>query len=258
MSSSRGSPRGCSVCSNAAVSAGARVWRAGADPDAPWVLSTAPRHAHLAGFDLHANVAVPAADRTRLEQLCRSLLRPAVAQDRLRLLDNGCVLLTLKTAWSDGTRHAGARRAHRRGRPPARRRARAPPDRPLAGDPPPALSVGDRRRRGGPRRDALSRALRPLRRRGAHTVVQVEHPEASPVTRGGEHRAPADRCARGVELEHDVAHAERTEQLAMGEPQHVVRVTADGVANDPRQDQRLPLLYRHLVPGGASSGRLSA
>jgi hypothetical protein len=30
-----------------------------------------PRHAHLAGFDLHANVAVPATDRSRLEQLCR-------------------------------------------------------------------------------------------------------------------------------------------------------------------------------------------
>ena len=51
--------------------AGARVWRVGDDPDAPWVLSTAPRHAHRADFDLHANVAVPAADRTRLEQLCR-------------------------------------------------------------------------------------------------------------------------------------------------------------------------------------------
>jgi hypothetical protein len=34
------------------------------------------------GFDLHANIAVPAADRARLEQLCRYLLRPAVAQDR--------------------------------------------------------------------------------------------------------------------------------------------------------------------------------
>ena len=47
--------------------AGARVWRVGDDPDAPWVLSTALRHAHLAGFDLHANVAVPASDRARLE-----------------------------------------------------------------------------------------------------------------------------------------------------------------------------------------------
>jgi hypothetical protein len=84
--------------------AGALVWRVGADPDAPWVLSTAPRHAHLGGFDLHANVEVPAADRVRLEQLCRYLLQPAVAQDRLRRLDDGRVVLTLKTAWGDGTR----------------------------------------------------------------------------------------------------------------------------------------------------------
>jgi hypothetical protein len=69
------------------------------------VLPTAPRHAHLTGFDLHANVAVPAADRARLERLCRYLLRPAVAQGRLRLLDDGRIVLTLKTAWADGTRH---------------------------------------------------------------------------------------------------------------------------------------------------------
>jgi hypothetical protein len=84
--------------------AGARVWRLGENPDAPWVLSTVPRHAHLAGFDLHANVAVPATDRARLEQLCRYLLRPAVAQDRLRQLDDGRVVLTLKSPWADGTR----------------------------------------------------------------------------------------------------------------------------------------------------------
>jgi len=40
----------------------------------------------------------------RLEQLCRYLLRPAVAQDRLRLLADGRVVLTLKSAWTDGTR----------------------------------------------------------------------------------------------------------------------------------------------------------
>jgi hypothetical protein len=84
--------------------AGARVWRVGADPDAPWLFSTAPRHAHLAGFDLHANVDTPASDRKRLEQLCRYLLRPAVAQDRLRFLDDGRIVLTLKAAWADGTR----------------------------------------------------------------------------------------------------------------------------------------------------------
>jgi hypothetical protein len=84
--------------------AGARVWRVGNDPDAAWVRSNASRHAQRAGFDLHANVAVPAADRTRLEQLCRYLLRPAVAQDRLQLRADGRVVLTLKTAWADGTR----------------------------------------------------------------------------------------------------------------------------------------------------------
>ena len=69
------------------------------------MLSNAPRHAHIAGFDLHANVAAPAADRARLEQLCRYLLRPPVAQERLRPLGDDRILLTLKTAWADGTRH---------------------------------------------------------------------------------------------------------------------------------------------------------
>jgi hypothetical protein len=46
--------------------AGRRVWRVGEEPDAPWVLSSHPRHAYIAGFDLHANVAVPAGGRLRL------------------------------------------------------------------------------------------------------------------------------------------------------------------------------------------------
>jgi hypothetical protein len=58
----------------------------GTDPDAPWVLSTAPRHAHLSGFDLHANVDAPAADRARLEQLCRYLLRPVELLEKLAAL----------------------------------------------------------------------------------------------------------------------------------------------------------------------------
>jgi len=41
---------------------------------------------------------------TRLEQLCRYLLQPAVAQDRLRLRDDRRVMLTLKSAWACGTR----------------------------------------------------------------------------------------------------------------------------------------------------------
>jgi len=85
--------------------AGARVWRLGHDPEALWVTSTGPRQAHLDGFDLHANLCVPATDRARLEQLCRYLLRPPVAQDRLRLTGDGRVRLALKTPWADGTSH---------------------------------------------------------------------------------------------------------------------------------------------------------
>lgn len=85
--------------------AGARVWRLGQDPEAAWVASTGPRQAHLEGFDLHANVWVPATNRARLEELCRYLLRPPVAQDRLGLTGDGRIRLRLKTPWADGTRH---------------------------------------------------------------------------------------------------------------------------------------------------------
>jgi hypothetical protein len=85
--------------------AGGRVWRLGYDPEAAWVASTGPRQAHLDGFDLHANVWVPATNRARLEELCRYLLRPPVAQDRLRLTGDGRIRLRLKTPWADGTRH---------------------------------------------------------------------------------------------------------------------------------------------------------
>ena len=64
-----------------------------------------PRHAHLKGFDLHADVWVPANNRARLEQLCRYMLRPPLAEDRLRLLADGRVRLELKRIWRDGTMH---------------------------------------------------------------------------------------------------------------------------------------------------------
>jgi len=64
-----------------------------------------PRQAQLDGFDLHANVWVPPNDRARLEQLCRYLLRPPLAQDRVRLRPDGRVLVELKAVWRDGTSH---------------------------------------------------------------------------------------------------------------------------------------------------------
>ena len=85
--------------------AGARVRRLGHEIDTEAVTtSRGPRQAHLEGFDLHANVWVSANDRAGLERLCRYVLRPPFAQERLRLRSDGRVALELKTAWHDGTR----------------------------------------------------------------------------------------------------------------------------------------------------------
>ncbi|HJZ75828.1 MAG TPA: transposase, partial [Vicinamibacterales bacterium] len=56
------------------------------------------------GFDLHANVWVGTHDRAGLERLCRYILRPPFAQERMRLRGDGRVALELKRAWHDGTR----------------------------------------------------------------------------------------------------------------------------------------------------------
>ena len=42
---------------------------------------------------------------SKLERLCRYLLRPPVAEDRLSLAPDGNVLVRLKTPWRDGTSH---------------------------------------------------------------------------------------------------------------------------------------------------------
>jgi hypothetical protein len=83
---------------------GARVRRLGDARDTAAVTSRGPRQAHLEGFDLHANVWVWAHDRAGLERLCRYILRPPFAQERLRLRSDGRIALELKTAWHDGTR----------------------------------------------------------------------------------------------------------------------------------------------------------
>jgi hypothetical protein len=82
---------------------GAPVLRLGRDPDAPWVTSSGPRHAHLQGFDLHANRTVRAHDRIGVEKLCRYLLRPPLGQERLEILPDGQICCALAHPWSDGT-----------------------------------------------------------------------------------------------------------------------------------------------------------
>jgi hypothetical protein len=84
--------------------AGARVRRLGDARDTEAVTSRGPRQAHLEGFDLHANVWVSGSDRAGRERLCRYILLPPFAQERLRRRSDGRIALELKTASHDGTR----------------------------------------------------------------------------------------------------------------------------------------------------------
>jgi hypothetical protein len=67
--------------------------------------SPTPRCATAAGLSLHADVAVPARDRNRLERLARYCGRPPIATDRLTKLEDGRLCYRLKHRWRDGTTH---------------------------------------------------------------------------------------------------------------------------------------------------------
>ena len=56
------------------------------------------------GFNLHANTVVEASDRNRLEQLCRYIQRPVIAQDRLAELEDGRFYYEFKRVWKNGTK----------------------------------------------------------------------------------------------------------------------------------------------------------
>lgn len=66
---------------------------------------TPPRCVRQGGMSLHADVAVPARDRQRLERLCRYVARPPLALERLEELRDGRLAYRLKTPWRDGTTH---------------------------------------------------------------------------------------------------------------------------------------------------------
>ena len=63
-------------------------------------------YADRQGFSLHAAVRCDADERQRLEQLCRDITRPALANERVQINAAGQVVLKLNTAWRDGTTHS--------------------------------------------------------------------------------------------------------------------------------------------------------
>ena len=63
------------------------------------------RVGNVAGFSLHAGVAVKAHERDKLERLCRYITRPAVSEKRLSLTEHGQIRYSLKIPWNDGTTH---------------------------------------------------------------------------------------------------------------------------------------------------------
>jgi hypothetical protein len=83
-----------SVCGRVATgpNAGQRVGVSGDRVDPENIASPAsPRCASVSGFSLHANVAIPAGDRARLERLCKYAGRPPLATDRLEALPDGSI-----------------------------------------------------------------------------------------------------------------------------------------------------------------------
>ena len=65
--------------------------------------STGRRSARLAGFSLHANVAGPARRRDPLEKVCRDILRPPLALERLTESPGGQLRYQFRRPWSDGS-----------------------------------------------------------------------------------------------------------------------------------------------------------
>ena len=61
--------------------------------------------ADIDGFSLHAAMRCAVDDRQALEQLCRCITRPALANQRLQTYAAGQVVIKLKTPWRDGTTH---------------------------------------------------------------------------------------------------------------------------------------------------------
>jgi hypothetical protein len=86
-------------------SAGKRIRTWGGHGESEEREPSARRCANVDGFSVHANVSLPAHQRAKLENLCRYMLRPPLAVERLERLASGRLAYRMKTPWRDGTTH---------------------------------------------------------------------------------------------------------------------------------------------------------
>ena len=74
-------------------------------PGSDWENGSADAPGNIAGFSLHAGVAVKRNQREKLERLWRYICRPPVSEKRLSVTPRGDIGYSLKTPYRDGTTH---------------------------------------------------------------------------------------------------------------------------------------------------------
>lgn len=86
--------------------AGQRVRRYGQIMDVTYEPTlTGHKCAYYQGFSLHANTRCEVWERTKLENLCKYINRPPIANERLSITQSGNVLYKMKAPYQDGTTH---------------------------------------------------------------------------------------------------------------------------------------------------------
>jgi hypothetical protein len=83
--------------------AGQKVLSLPAATPGPVSPTTSQRCVNAQGFSLHAETRCAINQRHKLEQMCRYITRPAIANERLSVNETGPIVLKLKTPYRDGT-----------------------------------------------------------------------------------------------------------------------------------------------------------
>jgi hypothetical protein len=77
--------------------------RLGSDPQPEVAFVANKRSVQVSGFTLYVSPSIAACARGRLEQVCRYVIRPPIATERLHLTQSGTVLYRFKKPWKDGS-----------------------------------------------------------------------------------------------------------------------------------------------------------